>query len=113
MLASLTQLNHGHSVIYTRDVSSLLISKILIFLLALLWDRGDTLDMQIHTMKLNIKAISALNPGQTPVDASDCPVSALTKEAQFQLPEHFSELFGDVWRVTYGAMLVGYSWTIH
>ena len=52
-------------------------------LLPLLRDRVNTLDMQVHTMNLNIKAISGLNSGQTPVDVSDCPIYALTKEAQF------------------------------
>ena len=51
------------------------------FLLPLLLDRVNTLDMQVHTMNLNIKAISALIPGQTSVDVSDCPVYAATKEA--------------------------------
>ena len=48
-------------------------------------------------MNLNIKTISALNPGQTPVDVSDCPVYALTKEALFRFPEHlsnYSAMFG-------------------
>ena len=58
-------------------------------LLPLLRDRGNTLDMQVRKMHLNIKAISALNPGQTPVDVSDCPVYALTKEAQFRFLEQF------------------------
>ena len=62
-------------------------------LLLLLRDKVNTLDMQVHTMNLNIKAISALNPGQTPFDVSDCPVYALTKEAQFRFPEHFSKYF--------------------
>ena len=55
--------------------------------------RINTLDMQVHTVNLNIKAISALNPGQTPVDVSDCPVYALTKETRFRFPEHFSNYF--------------------
>ena len=62
-------------------------------LLPLLWDRVNTLDMQVHAMNLNIKATSALNPGQTPVDVPDCPVYALTKDAQFRFPEHFSNYF--------------------
>ena len=85
LVASVTQLYHGHSIIYMRNVSSLLMSKILI--------PCNTLDMQVHTMNLNIKAISALNPGQTPVDVTDCPVYALTKETQFRFPEHFSNYF--------------------
>ena len=62
-------------------------------MLPLLRDRVNTLDMQVHAMNLNIKAISSLNPGQTPVDASNCPVYALTKEAQFRFPEQFSNYF--------------------
>ena len=52
-------------------------------LLPLLRDRVNTLDMQVHTMNLNIKAISALNLDQTTVDVSDYRVYALTREAQF------------------------------
>ena len=62
-------------------------------LLPLLRDRVNTLDMQVHTVNLNIKTISALNPGQMPVVASHCPVYAVKKEAQFRFPEHFSNDF--------------------
>ena len=62
-------------------------------LLPLLQDRVNTFDMQVHTMNLNIKSISALNPGQTPVDVSDCLVYALTKKAQFRFLEQFSNYF--------------------
>ena len=34
-----------------------------------------------------------LNPGQTPVDISDQPAYALTKELQFDHPEMFSQYF--------------------
>ena len=34
-----------------------------------------------------------MNPGQTPADVSDCPVYALTKEAQFRILKHFSSYF--------------------
>ena len=51
-------------------------------LLPLLRARVNTLDMQVHTMNLNIKAISAQNPGQTTVDVSDCPVYDLIKETR-------------------------------
>ena len=57
----------------------------------------NTFDMQVHTINQNIKAISALNPGQMPVDVSDCPVYALTKENQFRFPEHFSNYFAMFW----------------
>ena len=50
-------------------------------LLPLLRYRVNTLDMQVHTMNLNIKAISSLNSSQTPVNVSDCPVYALINEA--------------------------------
>ena len=43
-------------------------------LLPLLRDQVNTLDMQVHIMNLNKLAVDALNPGQTPVDVSDCPV---------------------------------------
>ena len=66
-------------------------------LLPLLGDKVNTLNMQVHTVNLNIKAISALNPGQTSVDVSDCPVCALTKEAQFQFFEHLSNYFAMFW----------------
>ena len=56
-------------------------------LLPLLRDRVNTLDMLVQTMNLNIKGISALNPGQTPVDVSDYPVYALKKEAPFRFPK--------------------------
>ena len=49
--------------------------------------------MQVHAMKLNIKAISTMNPCQTPVDVSDCLVNTLTKEAQSRFPELFSNYF--------------------
>ena len=45
----------------------------------------------------NIKCTEIINPGQTPVDCSDQPVFALTKELQFRFPNmsqnHFL-LFG-------------------
>ena len=66
-------------------------------------------------MNLNIKAISVLNPGQTPVDVSDCPVYAFTKEVQFRFPEHFSNYFAmfeglhieQCLLVTYGQFIEG------
>ena len=45
--------------------------------------------MQCHTVRLNIKAISALNPGQALVDTSDCPIYALTKEAIYRFLDKF------------------------
>ena len=74
-------------------------------LLPLLWDRVNTLDIQVHTMNLNINAICAFNLGQTPVDVSDYRVYALTKEAQFRFPEHF---------LNYFAMFAGlHNWAMH
>ena len=57
----------------------------------------NKLDMQVHTINLNIKAISALNPGQMPVNVSDCPGYALKKKTQFRFPEHFSNYFAMFW----------------
>ena len=45
--------------------------------------------MQCHTMMLNIKAVNVLNPRQTPVETSDFPVYALTKEAIYCFPDKF------------------------
>ena len=56
----------------------------------LLREKVSTLEMQNHVMTLNEKTVEALNPGQTAVDWSDCPVYALTKELQFRDPmSHF------------------------
>ena len=44
-------------------------------------------------MHLNIKWTAVLNPGQAPIDVSDQPVYALTKELQFRHPEIFSQYF--------------------
>ena len=44
-------------------------------------------------MHLNMKWTIVLNPGQTPVDVSDQPVCALTKELQFCHPEIFYQHF--------------------
>ena len=49
--------------------------------------------MQAHLMHLNVKQTTVLNPGQTPVDGSDQPVYALTKELQFRYPEIFFQYF--------------------
>ena len=62
-------------------------------LLPLLRDKVNTLDMQVHTMRLNKKTVKVLNPNQTPVDVSDCPVYALTKEAQYRFASEFSNYF--------------------
>ena len=40
-----------------------------------------------------MKWTTVLNPGQNPVDVSDQPVWALTKELQFSHPEIFSQYF--------------------
>ena len=41
----------------------------------------------------NIKCTKIINPGQTPVDCSDQPVFALTKELQFRFPKMFQNYF--------------------
>lgn len=46
--------------------------------------------MQCHSMRLNNKAVNALNPEQMPVDTSDCPIYALTKEAICCFPDKFA-----------------------
>ena len=62
-------------------------------LLPLLRDKVSTFNMQAHLMQLNMKMTSVLNPGQTPVDVSDQPVYALTKELQFRHSQIYSKYF--------------------
>ena len=40
-------------------------------------------------MMLNKRTVEALNPGQTSLDWSDCPVYALTKELMFRNPRSY------------------------
>ena len=58
----------------------------------LLRDPVHTLNMQFHCMKINQNTINAVNPGQTPVDVSDQPVYALTKEIQWRFPTEFKDV---------------------
>ena len=58
-------------------------------LLQLIRNKINTLEMQCHNVRLNIKAASALNLGQTPDDTSDFPIYALTKEAIYCFPDKF------------------------
>ena len=59
----------------------------------LIRDPVHTLEMQYHCMKLNQATTNAVNPGQTPVDVSDQPVYALTKEIQWMYPQQFWNYF--------------------
>ena len=43
-------------------------------LLQFIREEINTLEMQWHTIRLKIKAVSALNPGPTSVDTSDCAI---------------------------------------
>ena len=47
--------------------------------------------MICHTMDVNIKAVSYLNPGQTPVLACDQPIYALAKKIQWNWPSTYGE----------------------
>ena len=50
--------------------------------------------MQAQLIHLNMKWTTVFNPGQTPVDVSDQPVYALTKELRnFRHPEFFYQYF--------------------
>ena len=62
-------------------------------IMPMLPDKVSTLAMQCDRMDLNIELINILNPGQTPVDACDCPVYALTKEAQIRFPSKYENYF--------------------
>ena len=57
----------------------------------LLRDKVNTLHMQNHCLLLNMQSTKVLNENQIPVDVSDQPAFALTKELQFRLPNIFSD----------------------
>ena len=61
--------------------------------MSMLPDKVSTLAMQSHCMDLIIELVNVLNPEQTPVDACDCPVYALTKEAQIGFPSKYENYF--------------------
>ena len=77
-------------------------------LLPLLWDRVNTLDMQVHTMNLKIKATSALNPGQTPVDVPDCPSMLSQRRPNFD----FLSIFRTILRCLEGYILSNAYWLL-
>ena len=54
-------------------------------------DKASTFNMQSHLMHMDMKWTEILNANQTPVDVSDQPVYALTKELIFRFPD---EVFG-------------------
>ena len=62
-------------------------------ILPLIPEPVHTLNMQYHCMKIIMQTVNFLNPGQIPVDVSDQPVYALTKELQWRKPEEFGENF--------------------
>ena len=84
-------------------------------LLPLHRDKVNTFNMQSHLMNLNAKWTEILNPDQTPVDVSDQPVHALTKELQLRFPESYSKyfpIFGQLYieqclLVIYGQLIKG------
>ena len=86
-----SDLDKSWSQYHSGENRSVPIHKGINSILPLIGDKVSTLDMQHHTMKLNIKIVNVLNPGQTPVDVSDCPVYALTKEVQFRFPDQFAD----------------------
>ena len=51
------------------------------------------LNTQGHCMLENIRSTNVINPIQTPVDVSDQPVYALTKERQYRFPDLFEKYF--------------------
>ena len=65
------------TVTYTQEMYPVSFVQGINSLLPLLWDKVNTLHMQIHTLNLNRKAIMALNPSQTLVDVFDCPVQSV------------------------------------
>ena len=59
----------------------------------LLRDPIHTLQMQVYCMKVNHATVKSHNPEQTPVDVSNLPVYALTKQALLRFGELFLEYF--------------------
>ena len=49
--------------------------------------------MQSHLMHLNMKWTAIVNSDQTPVDVSDQPVYAITKELILRFPDEFPKYF--------------------
>lgn len=62
-------------------------------IMPLLREPVHTLQMQYHCMTITKTTIDAVNHGQTPVDVSDQPVYALSKEIQWRYPSLFSDYF--------------------
>ena len=60
-------------------------------ILPLIPEKVNTLQMQGHCMTLNINSTKALNSTQTPIDVSDQPVYAITKELQYRHPHLFEK----------------------
>ena len=60
-------------------------------LLPLFREQAHTPAMVIHAMKIALKQIEFLNPGQTPVLAMDQPLFALAKTIQWEKPDLFGE----------------------
>ena len=56
-------------------------------------DKVAILNTHGHCMLENIKCTKIINPGQIPVDCSDQPVFALTKELQFRFPKIVQNYF--------------------
>ena len=54
-------------------------------------EKSDTLSMQKHAMLVVKKAITFVNPGQTPVLEGDCPLYSRQKRCQFLFPEEVGE----------------------
>ena len=62
-------------------------------ILPLLCQKVHTLSMQHHCMTIVTDTIKEVNPGQTPVDACDQPIYALTKQLQWRYPAKFKNYF--------------------
>ena len=76
-----------------------------IAILPLIPEPVHTLNMQYHCMKIIMQTVNFLNPGQIPVDVSDQPVYASTKELQWR-----ELLFCYVWWLAPQTHVTAYSW---
>ena len=63
----------------------------IIGLLPLFPEKTCTVAMMKHSMDLNRKSISFLNPGQTPVQTADEPLFAIAKQIQWTWPHDYGE----------------------
>ena len=76
---------------FFEEQSNLPQAKCISSLLPLLKDNINSPAVVMHSMKIIQKAISVLNPNQTPVITADQPVYAISKNIQWKYPNIYGE----------------------